>query len=153
MGLIGGPGDEFDRTGYWPLRFAQAAAASRPVLVPDTPSLATQVIDVRDLAQWITQCACAGVAGLFNVTGETKSFEDHIATARQVAGHQGAIVPASPDWLLQQGVSPWMGLKSLPLWVPLDSHAGFNARTSSVNGARSGSCGDRFTPEMRCTSS
>lgn len=131
VGLIGGPGDEFDRTGYWPLRFARAAASQRPVLVPDTPSLPTQVIDVRDLAQWIIQCASRGVAGLFNATGETKPFEEHIAIARQAAGHQGPVKAASPDWLMQQGVAPWMGPKSLPLWLPMDSHAGFNARNSS----------------------
>jgi 2'-hydroxyisoflavone reductase len=131
VGLIGGPGDEFDRTGYWPLRFARAAEASRPVLVPDTPSLPTQVIDVRDLAQWLIHCACNGVVGLFNATGETKPFEEHVAIARQVAGHYGTVVNAPPEWLLRQGVAPWMGPKSLPLWLPMDSHAGFNARSSS----------------------
>jgi 2'-hydroxyisoflavone reductase len=131
VGLIGGPEDEFDRTGYWPLRFARAAAGRRAVLVPDTPSLPTQVIDVRDLAQWIVQCASRGVAGLFNVTGETKPFEEHIEVARRVAGHHGAVVAAPHEWLLRQAVAPWMGPKSLPLWLPMGSHAGFNARNSS----------------------
>ncbi len=32
VGLIGGPGDTFDRTGYWPLRFSRPAAPDGSVL-------------------------------------------------------------------------------------------------------------------------
>jgi nucleoside-diphosphate-sugar epimerase len=41
VGLIGGPGDTFDRTGSWPLRFRRPAAGDGSVLVPDVPGLAT----------------------------------------------------------------------------------------------------------------
>jgi nucleoside-diphosphate-sugar epimerase len=131
-GLIGGPGDEFDRTGYWPLRFARAAQSAREVLVPDVPKLPTQVIDVRDLARWVIDCACGGVVGTFNATGETYSFEEHIETARLVAAHKGPVVSASSQWLQEQGVVPWMGRKSFPLWLPVAEYAGFNARNSSA---------------------
>lgn len=40
-GLIGGPGDVSDRTGYWPLRFLRPATEDGSVLVPDAPDLAT----------------------------------------------------------------------------------------------------------------
>ncbi len=130
VGLIGGPGDEFDRSGYWPLRFARAARSGRRVLVPDVPQLATQVIDVRDLAAWIIDCARRGVVGIFNATGATTSFEEHMEAARRVAGYRGAVVPASSQWLLSQGVAPWMGPKSLPLWLPAADYAGFCARSS-----------------------
>lgn len=129
-GLIGGPGDEFGRSGYWPLRFARAARSGRPVLIPDAPRLATQVIDVRDLAAWVIDCARRGVVGVFNATGQTTSFEAHIECARRAAGHQGPVVAASSEWLLGQGVAPWMGPRSLPLWLPMADHAGFCARSS-----------------------
>lgn len=129
-GLIGGPGDEFGRSGYWPLRFAGAVQSGRPVLIPDVPKLATQVIDVRDLAAWVIACAGRGVVGVFNATGQTKSFEEHLACARRVAGHQGPVVAASSEWLQSQGVVPWMGPKSLPLWLPMVDYAGFCARSS-----------------------
>jgi nucleoside-diphosphate-sugar epimerase len=130
VGLIGGPGDVFDRTGYWPMRFWRAGNMRRAVLVPDTPDLATQVIDVRDLARWLVEAAVRKVAGTFNVTGETITFADHIDTARSVAKHEGELVRVPSEWLLARGVAPWMGTKSLPLWNPMADYAGFSARDS-----------------------
>jgi nucleoside-diphosphate-sugar epimerase len=63
VGLIGGPGDIFDRTGYWPLRFARPSTPGGAVLVPDAPELATQVIDVRDLAAWLIDAGLVGGSG------------------------------------------------------------------------------------------
>src|SRR5215208_6089326 len=77
VGLIGGPGDIFDRTGYWPLRFARPAGAGGAVLAPDAPDLPTQVIDVRDLAAWIIEVGTRATAGVFNVTGETLPLPEH----------------------------------------------------------------------------
>ncbi|MDP9417620.1 MAG: oxidoreductase [Actinomycetota bacterium] len=131
VGLIGGPGDPFDRTGYWPLRFARPAAPDGAVLVPRAPNLATQLIDVRDLAGWLVAAAVAGVRGTFNVAGETLPLADHLAVARSVAGHTGPVVAAEPEWLLSHGVQPWMGERSLPLWLADADWAGFNAADSS----------------------
>jgi len=69
VGLIGGPGDVFDRTGYWPLRFARPATEDGAVLTPDAPNLPTQVIDVRDLASWLVDAESRSIAGIFNATG------------------------------------------------------------------------------------
>lgn len=131
VGLIGGPGDEFDRTGYWPLRFALAKQHHREVLVPDIPDLPTQVIDVRDLADWLVDCACRGVTGVFNATGATTRFDEHIRKARSVVAHEGPVKLASPEWLSKHGVTPWMGKRSLPLWLPMPDYAGFSARSSA----------------------
>jgi nucleoside-diphosphate-sugar epimerase len=132
VGLIGGPGDIFDRTGYWPLRFARPAAPDGRVLVPDAPHLSTQVIDVRDLAAWIVDAGQRRLSGTFNAMGETMPLPRHLALARAVAGHSGAVVPVDQEWLLAHGVEPWMGDRSLPLWLPLPDYAGFSARASSA---------------------
>jgi 2'-hydroxyisoflavone reductase len=130
-GLIGGPGDIFDRTGYWPLRFARPATEDGTVLAPDAPDLATQVIDVRDLGAWLVEAGSRHVAGSFNATGETVTLPDHLELARAVAGHTGQIIRADQRWLLAQGVEPWMGERSLPLWLVDPDWLGFNARDST----------------------
>lgn len=131
VGLIGGPGDVFDRTGYWPLRFARPATADGTVLVPDAPTLATQVIDVRDLAWWLVDAGLRKLAGVFNATGQTMPLPDHLEIARAVAGHTGSVVRADQDWLQAHGVQEWMGERSLPLWLADPEWLGFNARDSS----------------------
>lgn len=132
VGLIGGPGDISDRTGYWPWRFANPAAEDGSVLVPDAPELLTQVIDVRDLATWLVDGAIDGRRGIFNCTGEAVGLSRHLRAARAVAGHTGRVVAADENWLLAHGVEPWMGDRSLPIWLPLVHYAGFNARDSSA---------------------
>lgn len=61
-GLIGGPGDESGRSGYWPWRFAHPSGPD--VLVPDDPDLPTALVDVRDLARWLVAVAETGTAGV-----------------------------------------------------------------------------------------
>jgi nucleoside-diphosphate-sugar epimerase len=131
-GLIGGPGDTSGRTGYWPLRLAHPAADDGRVLVPDTPDQATQVVDVRDLARWLVDLAERRTAGVFNATGETTTFAEHLSVAREVAGHTGALVAMSPAWLSAHDVEVWMGARSLPLWLPMPEYAGFVSRDSSA---------------------
>ena len=130
-GLIGGPGDISDRSGYWPLRFAHPATDDGTVLIPDAPGLPAQVIDVRDLASWLVDAASRGIAGIFNTTGETTSLSKFLAIARTVAGHHGTLVSAGTDWLLAHGVQEWMGERSLPLWLADPEWAGLSANDSS----------------------
>ena len=130
VGLIGGPGDVFDRSGWWPLRFARPAADDGAVLVPDDPDLLMSVVDVRDLADWLVEAGCRGVAGARNAFGPALPLAEHLETARAVAGHTGPVVPAAPQWLLDHGVEPWMGERSLPLWLTDPDWRGFGARDS-----------------------
>jgi nucleoside-diphosphate-sugar epimerase len=130
-GLIGGPGDVSDRSGYWPWCFANPAVTDGRVLVPDAPGAAAQLIDVRDLAAWLATVAVERIGGVFNATGETLPLADRLRAARTVAGHHDTVVAAASEWLLAQGVGPWMGERSLPLWLPDPEWAGFTARDSS----------------------
>nr|WP_198423595.1 NAD-dependent epimerase/dehydratase family protein [Microlunatus antarcticus] len=137
VGLIGGPGDEFDRTGYWPARFADPSGSDGSVLVPDEPDLPTSVVDVRDLAAWLLDAGARRLTGTYDVVGPSLGLAEHLDVARRVAGHTGPVRAASPAWLLEQGVEPWMGPRSLPLWLADPDWRGFNAR----DGARARAAG------------
>ena len=89
----------------------------------------TQVIDVRDLAGWMVAAASRHLHGTFNAAGLPVFLVDHLQAAQRVAGFHGPVSKAAPEWLLAQQVSPWAGARSLPLWVPWPSHAGFGARS------------------------
>ena len=132
VGLIGGPGDEFDRTGYWPLRFARPSAPDGSVLVPDAPALPTQVIDVRDLAGWLVDAAARGLTGTYDVCGRTVPLAEHLEVARAVSGGPGRPVPVDEAWLAAQGVQQWMGERSLPLWLSDLEWTGMSARDGSA---------------------
>jgi nucleoside-diphosphate-sugar epimerase len=129
-GLIGGPGDHTGRSGAWVARAARAP--EEPMLVPDTPDVPTQVVDVRDEAAWILDCAERGTAGAFDVVGPTVPFGEWVAMARRIGGHTGPVVHVPAEWLVERKVEQFMGEDSLAMWLVEPGWEGWSTRTGAA---------------------
>jgi 2'-hydroxyisoflavone reductase len=135
-GLIVGPHDPSDRFTYWPARLARGGE----VLAPGGPQRPVQIIDARDLAEWVLKMVERQVTGVFNATGPDypltlgKLFE----TCQSVAGSQATLTWASDEFLLAQGVAPYT---DLPLWLPEEY-----AAQDMVSIAKTLSAGLKFRP-------
>lgn len=129
-GLIVGPRDTSDRFGYWPARLARGGE----ILVPGEAEDLVQFVDVRDLAQWIVHCAENKVVGIFDGISPARPWGAVIKGIASAVGAADASLTWVPtDWLEEQGVVPWAGPDSLPLWLPLPEHAGFMSRDVSAS--------------------
>jgi 2'-hydroxyisoflavone reductase len=109
-GLIVGPWDPTGRFTYWPQRLA----AGGRVLAPAPRDADAQVVDARDLADWIVRAAETALAGTYNAVGATVSRETLLETCRSVAGGDAEIVWIDPAFLVEHEVGEWM---ELPLWL------------------------------------
>jgi 2'-hydroxyisoflavone reductase len=125
-GLIVGPGDETDRFTYWPVHLARGGE----VLAPGDGNDPTQVIDARDLSEWMIRLAEQRTFGIFNATGPArtltmKAMLEEAATA--VSPNRPPTLTWVPTAFLEaRKVSAW---SDLPAWIPGQGRtAGFMRR-------------------------
>jgi 2'-hydroxyisoflavone reductase len=126
-GLIVGPLDKSDRFTYWPVRIDKGGE----VLAPGNPTDPVQIIDSRDLAEWMIRMAEGRVFGTYNATGPSTplSMIEMLAGIKAVttAGAQFTWVPA--DFLKANAVTGW---RHMPTWVPPEgATAGFSRRSNA----------------------
>ncbi|WP_125776916.1 NAD-dependent epimerase/dehydratase family protein [Antribacter gilvus] len=125
-GLIVGPGDPSGRFAYWPAYLAAASADGRPVLVPqDGP---VQLVDVRDLAQWVVAGAERRLVGDFDAVCPSVPRSEVLAAVSDVVAGSPELVVAPTAFLDERGVKPWSGPRSIPLWIGDPAWAGFMRR-------------------------
>ena len=119
-GLIVGPGDGSGRFSYWPERLARGGE----VLAPGSPDDVVQVIDVRDLASWILDACAARTTGVFDAVGSLIPLGELLDQAAAGVGATPSFTWVDSEFLSEQGVKPWAGEGSLPLWLPRPEYDG-----------------------------
>jgi 2'-hydroxyisoflavone reductase len=121
-GLIVGPGDRSGRFSYWPHRIAEGGE----VLAPGSPDERVQVIDARDLASWLVDCAESRATGVFHGTGRAMSRADFLEEVADGVGLDATDrrwTWVDQDFLADHDVEPWDGPRSLPVWLPQPEYA------------------------------
>jgi 2'-hydroxyisoflavone reductase len=113
-GLIIGPGDDTDRFTYWPVRIARGGE----VLAPGDGTDPVQVIDARDLGEWIIHLVEARTYGVFNGVGpRRRTFAELLYGIHAVTDSDidWTWVPAS--FLAEHRVRPYA---EMPVWRPAE---------------------------------
>jgi 2'-hydroxyisoflavone reductase len=119
-GLIIGPGDPSGRFTYWPNRLAEGGE----VLAPGEPDERVQVIDVRDLAEWIVDAAERRLTGVYDGTGPAMARGEFLERVAAGVGGDPTFTWVTQEFLAEQKVEPWSGPRSVPVWLPLPEYAG-----------------------------
>jgi 2'-hydroxyisoflavone reductase len=132
-GLIVGPHDPTDRFTYWLVRVRRGG----DVLAPQKPEAPIQIIDARDLAEFIIQLIEEHAFGIYNATSpaDELTMGKLLEVSKQVSGSDANFKWASVEFLEQNNVQPW---SDMPVWIPDDEeHAGF-ARVDAVKAIQAG---------------
>jgi len=109
------------------------------MLAPAAPDYQIQIIDARDLAEWIVRLIETNTDGVYNATGPDYclTIGDILDTAKEVSGSDAEIAWASEEFLLASGVTPW---SDIPLWAPA------GVKVHQVNVDRALAAGLTFRP-------
>lgn len=112
-GLIVGPNDPTDRFTYWPVRVSKGG----DVLAPEKPEVPVQIIDVRDLSDFIIKLVEDEASGIYNTTGPDYELTlgAMLETCKQVSGSDANVRWASVEFLKKNNVQEW---SDMPVWVP-----------------------------------
>jgi 2'-hydroxyisoflavone reductase len=129
-GLIVGPRDETDRFTYWPVRIDRGGE----VLAPGQPNDPVQIIDGRDLAEWIIRMAEQKESGVYNAVGPDKplTIGGMLDGIKGALGSKATFTWAAADFLEKQKVEAW---SDMPVWTGSESGM---ARTSNKRALEKG---------------
>jgi 2'-hydroxyisoflavone reductase len=132
-GYIVGPRDETDRFTYWPQRIAGGGE----VLVPGDGSDPVQVIDGRDLGEWMIRLAEASRFGTFNAVGPDyrMSTDAMVHGIHAVTGGPVRFTHVSRDFLEAHDVG--FG-RDLPVWLPAQHALGGYGQVSNARAIEAG---------------
>jgi 2'-hydroxyisoflavone reductase len=135
---ICGPGDHTDRFSYWPVRTMRGGE----MLWPGTPQDKIQIIDVRDLANFVIDSTEQHITGTYNTVTPAGSYSmgDLLTDCMAVTATE-----VTPTWVSAEFVDQHIGQGrlSLPIWAP---PSGEYAGVALVSGERAVAKGLRNRP-------
>lgn len=133
---ICGPGDHTDRYTYWPVR----ADRGGEMLWPGSPSDPIQIIDVRDLADFVVHCLEARITGTYNAVTPPGAFTmgNLLEDCRALASAAVEPVWVDAEFVAEQGMGG-----DLPIW---SSPRGDSAKLAFTSGDRAYARGLRNRP-------
>lgn len=120
-GYIVGPRDTSARFLYWPLR----ASLGGTMVIPGQPADPIQIVDVRDLSDFIIRCIENGIVGPINVTGPEKelSMRAMVEGIRKGVGASVSFTWIDPEFMKSYEVDE----HTFPLYAPpTGKEAGFH---------------------------
>lgn len=112
-GMIVGGYDWTDRFTYWVMRVAKGGE----VLAPGKPENFVQMIDARDLSEWIISMIERGENGIFNVTGKPFeiNFGQMFEAIKSATDSNAEFTWADEKFLEENSVQPW---SEMPFYLP-----------------------------------
>lgn len=128
-GLIVGPRDTSDRFTWWPVR----ADRGGEILAPGDRDAEVQMIDVRDLAEWMVHVLEQRIFGVFNAVGYggSTTMDQVLQSCRSATSTPSSLTWVDEEFLLEQKVGPWM---EMPLWIPRDARRRYHNERAIGNG-------------------
>ncbi|MGE3618668.1 MAG: epimerase, partial [Gemmatimonadales bacterium] len=119
-GWIVGPGDNANLFTYWPVRIDRGGE----VLAPGDPSDPVQIIDARDMAEWIIRMLENRTVGAFNAfgPGSRLSIAEFLYGIRAITTADVRFTWVDTPFLLDHKIRPWT---DIPIWYPpIGDHKG-----------------------------
>jgi len=114
-GFIVGPGDPTDRFTYWPVRIEKGGE----VLAPGDGTDPVQIIDVRDLVEWIIRLVENDSYGVYNGVGlaSPPSMAEMLYGIRAATTRDVKFTWVPIPFLREHEVQPY---SDMPIWIPGD---------------------------------
>ncbi len=111
--LIVGPGDLTDRFTYWPVRLERGGE----VLCPGDGTDRVQIIDVRDLCEWMVRLCEMETVGVYNGLGPKNGYSiaEMLYGMKAVTTSDCTYTWVETDFLYANQVR---GYQELPVWMP-----------------------------------
>lgn len=112
-GIITGPYDYADRFTYWVSRVARGGE----VLSPGRKDKEIQIIDARDLAEWIILKVEENITGTFNTVGPSSilTMEEFLIECKNATNSNATLTWVDEDFLIDHDIKFW---SEMPLWIP-----------------------------------